>query len=43
MNFWKVEPDCGTETLKEIPIKREIFQGNTLSQLIVGMNFELER
>ena len=35
MNSWKVEPDCGTETLKEKPIKREIFQGNALSQLLL--------
>ena len=44
VNFWekrKVEPECGTETLNEKSIKREIFQGNALSQLLLVTSITL--
>ena len=32
MNFWKVKPTCGAETLKEVPIERErFFKGCAIS------------
>ena len=34
MKSWRVELNCGAETLGEIPIKRGIFQGDALLQLL---------
>ena len=34
MKSWRVELNCGAETLGQIPIKRGIFQGDALLQLL---------
>ena len=34
MKSWRVELTCGSETLGEVPIKRQLFQGDALSQLL---------
>ena len=34
MKSWWVELTCGSETLRELPIKRGIFQGDVLSPLL---------
>ena len=34
MKSWRVVLTCGAETLREVPIKTGIFQGNALSQLL---------
>ena len=34
MKFWRLELTCGSETLKEEPVKREIFEGDVLSPLL---------
>ena len=35
VNSWWVELTCDAETLNEVPIKREIFQGHALSSLLI--------
>ena len=35
IKFWRVELTCGFETLREVPIKRGIFQGDALSLIAV--------
>ena len=35
MKFWRVELTCGSETLKEEPVKRGIFEGDVLSPLLL--------
>ena len=37
MKYWRVELTCGSETLGEVPIKRQLFQGDVLSQLLFDM------
>ena len=37
MKYWRVELTCSSETLGEVPIKRQLFQGDVLSQLLFDM------
>ena len=35
MKSWRVTPNCSAGALREVPTKREIFQGDKLSPLLV--------
>ena len=35
MKSWRVKPTCGAEALREVPTKREVFQGDALPPLLV--------
>ena len=41
MKSWRVELTCGSETLGEVPIKRQLFEGDALSQLLFDIALSL--